>query len=263
VNWLNKLERKFGKYSIKNLMLYIASLNFLVYLLIMVDPNNNIVSKLMLKPELVLKGEVWRLITFIFIPPNTSAFFIIFALYFYYIAGRGLEQEWGSFKLNVYYLFGILGTIIASFITKGSATATYLNLSLFLAFARLYPDYELLLFFVIPIKIKYFAYINWVIIIGSIITQKGWAMKLAAIVAVINYFVFFGKDIVTNKVQVRKVHKRREKFKSEIPYKSYIHKCTTCGITEKDNPNIEFRYCSKCNGYYEYCTDHIKDHEHK
>ena len=188
MNWLNKLERKFGKYSIKNLMLYIASLNFLVYLLIMVDQSNNIVYKLMLKPELILKGEVWRLITFIFIPPNTSAFFIIFALYFYYIAGRGLEHEWGSFKLNVYYLFGILGTIIASFITKGSATATYLNLSLFLAFARLYPDYEVLLFFVIPIKIKYFAYFNWFIIIGAIITQKSWSLQLLLIILKTNFF---------------------------------------------------------------------------
>nr|WP_246582984.1 derlin [Clostridium simiarum] len=244
-------------------MMYVVLLNFFVYLLIIFDKSNTVLFKLTLIPDLVLKGEVWRLLTFIFIPPTMSPFWIIITLYFYYLAGRGLEQEWGSFKLNIYYLFGMLATIISSFIIGGPANATYINLSLFLAFARIYPDYEILLFFVIPVKVKYIAYVNWFIIIYGVVSQPLWSYKIAAVVAVINYFIFFGRDIVTNGVRRQKVYNRRRKFKSEIPYKDYIHKCVICGVTEKDDPNMEFRYCSKCNGYYEYCMKHINNHEHK
>lgn len=261
MNWIDKLERKLGKYSIHNLMLYIVSLNFFTYLLITFDKSNAVLYKLILDPALVLKGEVWRIITFIFVPPMTSPFWLIIALYFYYLAGRGLEQEWGSFKFNLYYIFGILATILSSFISGGPATASFINLTLFLAFARIYPDYEILLFFVLPVKVKYIGYFNWAFIIYGIITEPSISYKIAGVVAIINYFIFFGRDIVKNSVRRNKVYHRRRQFESQVPFKDTIHKCALCGITEKDDPNMEFRYCSKCNE--EYCMEHLNNHKHK
>lgn len=260
MNWLDKLERKYGRFSIKNLMTYIISLNALVYMLTYVLKLP--VDNLILYPELVLKGEVWRLITYIFIPPSASLFWIIFVLYFYYMIGNSLEHEWGSFKFNIYYFMGMLGTTIAAFISGSGTTATYLNLSLFLAFAYIYPNYEILLFFILPIKVKYLAWLNWIFIGFTIIFQP-LPLKLAAIVSIINYFVFFGKDMVTGAKNRKYVYENRKRFKYSVPKNASIHKCTVCGITEKDNPNMEFRYCSKCEGDYEYCMEHLHNHQHK
>jgi membrane associated rhomboid family serine protease len=160
VGWLDRLERKFGRYAVKNLMTYIVVLNALAFMLMYVDPSGNYIGKIVLDPELVLKGQVWRLVTYIFIPPATSFLWIIFALYFYYIVGSALENEWGSFRFNIYYLIGMAVTTAASFITGAPATASYLNLSLFLAFARIHPDYQLLLFFILPVKVKYLGWLN-------------------------------------------------------------------------------------------------------
>src|SRR5690606_20929694 len=127
MKWIDRLERKFGRYAIKNLMTYIVILNAVVYMLMMI-PGTNLLNKFVLEPSLVLKGEIWRLITYIFIPPSTSPIFIIFVLYFYYMIGSNLENEWGSFRFNLYYFLGMLGTTIATFITGGGATPLYINL---------------------------------------------------------------------------------------------------------------------------------------
>ena len=132
MNLLNKLEKNFGRFAIRDLMVYIVGMNGLVYLLSYAYPENNAINKLLLDPYLIMKGEVWRLITFIFIPPTASVFWIFFILYFYYIVGIGLEHEWGSFRFNVYYFTGVLGTILGAFVVGGNLTALYLNLSLFL-----------------------------------------------------------------------------------------------------------------------------------
>ena len=260
MSFLDKLERKFGKFAIKNLMLYIVALNGFIYVLSYFDTTGTLFSRLVLSPYMIMKGEFWRLFTFILVPPaSTSAFFMIFVLYFYYLEGTGLEQEWGSFKFNLYYLIGILTTIAASFISQGSVmTAEFLNLSLFLAFARIYPDYEILLFFFIPVKVKYLGYINWAFLILSFVVGSV-STKLAIFAALLNYFIFFGKDLVMR----RKSYKRKSAFNNAIPKKKYMHKCCVCGITELDDPNMDFRYCSKCSGSREYCSNHLFTHEHK
>ena len=194
MKWIDRLERKFGRYAIKNLMTYIVILNAVVYMLMMI-PGTNLLSKFVLEPSLVLKGEIWRLITYIFIPPSTSPIFIIFVLYFYYMIGSNLENEWGSFRFNLYYFLGMLGTTIATFITGGGATPLYINLSLFLAFAHLYPNFEVLLLFIIPIKVKYLALINWIVIAWSVIFEPV-PYKIAAVVSVLNFLIFFVPDIV-------------------------------------------------------------------
>lgn len=261
MNWIDKLERKLGRYAIKNLMAYIVGITGIVYALSYFDNRGFVIGKLTLIPQLVLRGEVWRLVTYIFIPPSTSMIWILFTLYFYYMVGGALEHEWGSFKFNIFYLTGMIGTAAAAFITGYGATSLYLNMSLFLAFARIYPDYELLLFFVIPVKMKYLAMLDWVLIIFTVLTGD-MASKIIAIVSIMNYFLFFGRDILQRSKSSRQVHNNRRRFRSEIPRDFTIHKCTICGKTEKDDPNMDFRYCPECEGDYEYCMDHVRNHEH-
>ncbi len=257
---LNKLERKYGKYSIEGLMKYIVIINFAVYLLQMINPT--IRNSLALIPQLVFQGEVWRIITFVFIPPNQSIIFIFFALYFYYMIGTGLEQAWGSFKFNIYYLVGVLATVVFSLVTGVPVgEATYLNLSLFLAFAYLYPNFEVLLFFILPVKMKYLAYLDAFLLTYEFVFGN-LSTKLMVLAAIINFLLFFGKDMINYTKNRKHVQTNRKKFKV-IDINDYVrHKCTVCGITEKDNPDMEFRYCSKCNGHHEYCMKHLKDHKH-
>ena len=261
MNILNKLERKLGKYAIKNLMLYIVIANAIVF--VFTQFNNLYIYKFALIPSAVLQGEVWRLITFIMIPPTYSPIFIIFVLYFYYMVGGALEQYWGSFRFNMYYLIGMLGTIAAAFITGMPMVGMYINLSLFFAFATLYPDFTVLLFFILPIKIKYIALFSAVGIISSIYNSTV-PVRISIIVAIINYFLFFGFRLFRKTKHSTKSYVRKKEYvNNSKPVKSTFHKCEVCGRTEKDNPDLEFRYCSKCDGYYEYCSDHLFNHEHK
>lgn len=261
MKWLDKLERVLGRFAIKNLMMYIVLLNAVAFVLIYLDPTNIFLSKLTLEPNLVFKGEVWRLISFIFVPPNLSLFWGLITLYFYYSIGTSLEHEWGTFKFNIYYLLGMLGTIAVSLIFGISATSLYINLSLFLAFAKIYPDFELLIFYIIPVKVKYLAMLDWGFIILMILFG-GIATKITAIVALINYFAFFGVDIFSKAKHNRQVHYRRQSFRSQLPKDITYHRCTICGKTEKDDPSLEFRYCNECDGDYEYCMEHVRNHEH-
>jgi len=263
MNLLNKLERKFGRFAIKGLPIYISSLNMLVFLLTLIQVD--FLQYLFLDPYLVLKGEVWRLITYLFIPPEISYSgipWILFILYLYYLYGTALEHEWGSFKFNIYYFIGMLGTTIAAFIIPIPATASFINLSIFLAFAYLYPDYEIHIFMIIPVKVKYLGWLSWAYIIYQLIVFP-WIGKLYVIIPILNFFLFFGKDIFLRyKMRGSSIYRKR-KYQGAFQTKEYVHKCTVCGITEKENPNMEFRYCLSCEGRYEYCMDHLKNHEHK
>ncbi|MGN9163277.1 rhomboid family intramembrane serine protease [Clostridium sulfidigenes] len=259
LKWLNKLERKYGRYAISGLMKYIVAANLAVFLLEVINPG--LEANLMLIPQAVMAGQLWRLVTFILIPPATSAFWILFTLYFYYIIGMGLEQAWGSFKFNIYYLVGMIATIIVSLIGGSPATGIFINLTLFLAFASIYPNHEVLLFFILPVKVKYLGILNAVLLAQQFI-MGGVGIKLMILASLANYFIFFGKDFIELFKTKKKVKRNKEKFKV-IEMKDYVrHRCTVCGITERDDPNMEFRYCSKCSGHKEYCMNHLKNHEH-
>ena len=272
MNWLNKLERKFGRHYIPNLMGIITAGSAAFFLLSFIV-SKDFSSYFTLNPEKILEGQIWRLITFIFVTPGASMLYA-FSIYFYYIAGSSLENVWGGFKFNVYYLVGIISAIIIAFVnyfvfgvTSIALAATIMNLSLFLAYAKIYPDAEILLFFVIPVKIKYLGYLNWFIIIASVlkslvILDIGGA--LFTIVPVISYLIFFLKsNYRQTKMRTGSVIRMKDyKKKVNSAKKSYVHKCVTCGITNVDDPDMEFRYCSKCNGKHCYCTKHILDHIH-
>jgi len=214
MRFVDRLERKLGKYAISNLMLYITIGNLAVFILHYLMPSLNVPGKLALIPGYVLKGQVWRLVTYIFIPPESSIIFIFFALYFYYIIGSSLESLWGSFRLNMYYFIGMIGTTIAALLT-GYSDSTHLNLSLFLAFAYLFPDYEILLFFIIPVKIKYLAWLNWAFIAFSVVFGPVWR-KLAAIASVINFLLFFGPDVINRIKNRRNVYVNRKNFYRQL-----------------------------------------------
>lgn len=260
---LNKLERKFGRFAIKNLMLYIIIGNIIVYFLLKIQPTET-VYKLSLIPYLIKQGEIWRLITFIFFPMADSPLTFAIKIYLYYLIGTTLENEWGSFKFGVYYLIGMVSTIAGAFIADIAIYNTmFLNLSLFLAFARIYPDFELMMFFVLPVKMKYLALINLGYFVLTIIGGNT-SYKVAAIAALVNYLIFFGPDIVTGgKYNASNLY-RKKQYESNFKNinKKYHHQCTVCKRTELDDKELEFRYCSKCEGYYEYCMDHLHNHEH-
>lgn len=212
MKFLNKLTKKFGKYAIKNLMLHITILNAIVYIVAYVFNRVDILSYFILDPSLVFQGQLWRVITFIFVPPGSGIFFTVVALYFYYFIGTSLERTWGSFKFNIYYLIGVILTVAASLIAQIPVTGTFLNLSLFFAFAMLYPNMEILLFFVLPIKIKYLAYANAVLYLYEIIVGSG-SIRIAIIGSLLNFLVFFGKDFYKLLLLKIKTIKNRNRFK--------------------------------------------------
>ena len=266
---MDKLERKIGKYAIRNLMLYIILGNIAVYLLCMF--NTSLVFYLYLDPHAVLSGQVWRLITFLFIPPSvsyTQLFMVAISLYFYYFIGRMLENQWGAFRFNVYYFIGVICTIAVSLIFKVTGSTSYLNESLFLAFATLFPEMQVLLFFFIPIKVKWMGIIAAALMIVQFITGD-WGTKLMILASFLNYILFFG-PILWDKIKYgrrkeqyfKKVNHRKEGGKGKIIQDVAFHRCCICGKTEKDDPNMQFRYCSQCDGSREYCMDHLYDHVH-
>ncbi|NLC43210.1 MAG: rhomboid family intramembrane serine protease [Clostridiales bacterium] len=217
LKWYQRLERKYRKYAIPDLMKYIVIINAVVFVLEMLVPNSYLTAKFTLNPALILRGEVWRLVTFLFIPPSSSPLWIVFTLYFYYMVGSNLEHQWGSFQFNLYYLIGVLSTIAAAFIGfaftgYGTVTTEHLNLSLFLAFAYLFPNFEILIFFILPLKVKYLAWLNWGFIALSLLFNP-LPMKLAALASVVNYFIFFGSDLIVNLKRRRLTYKNRKRFR--------------------------------------------------
>lgn len=204
---MNTLERKYGRYAIDNLMKIIVVGMGLVYAVDLISaPMNQGVGTLSqffaFSRPLILRGQIWRLITFIFVPPASSPLFILITLYFYWLIGQYLEQYWGAFRFNVYYLCGMLGAIIAGFIT-GYSTNYYLNLSLFLAFATFQPDLEVLLFFILPVKVKWLALVALASLTYMLITSP-WSGKLALVMSLINLIIFFGPDLVQQIKQLRR-----------------------------------------------------------
>lgn len=192
MKWLNHLDYKFGRYAIPHLMYYLSGIMLAIFLIDLFLPGAPVQSLLALDMGLVAQGQIWRLITFIFLPPSSSPFWILFNLYFYCLLGNALESEWGAFRLNVYYLCGVLGSILAAWVT-GYGVNHFLNLSLFLAFAALYPDFELLLFFILPIKVKYLALINLIYYVGAFLFGT-WASRAAILMSLLNVLLFFGGD---------------------------------------------------------------------
>ncbi len=204
---LDKLDRKFGKYAVKNLMLILVGAMSIVYvmdLMFMSSMGVSLWSRLNFNRAAILNGEVWRIVTFLFLPPSSSGIlWTIISLYFYWFVGSALEEKWGAFGFNAYYLLGALGAIASGFIT-GFATNTYLNLTLFIAFALLYPRYELRLFFFIPLEARWIAVLDIILLVWMFI-NNAWSGRIALIIAVINLLIFFTPHLVDH---IKSIHRR-------------------------------------------------------
>lgn len=287
-----KLERKFGRFAIPGLMRYVIILYAVGFVIYMIDPMFYY-EFLMFDVEKVLHGQVWRLVTFLIQPIDDNLFFLLISLYLYYMIGTSLEQRWGSFRFNLYYFSGIIFNLlavvvlyVAFYVITGTGfsfpiSLEYLNLSLFLAFAVEFSEVRLLLFFVIPIKIKYLA-IFYAVIEGYYVvtavmsgTALGIGTAVACVTALMNFIVFFLTTRNYRKISPAQIKRKRAYRQGVRQGESYghagsyqgrtvitRHRCAVCGRTELDGADLEFRFCSKCDGNYEYCMDHLYTHTH-
>lgn len=285
-------ERKFGKYAIKNLSLVLIICYAFGYLFEWIYPN--FLHFLYLNPyKIIFQGQIWRLVTWLVVPPSGFDFFTLLMLYFYYSIGTTLERTWGTYRYNVYIFSGAIFTILGAFlllgytmlfqtdvftalgedyftIVSGMFSTYYVNMSIFLAFAATFPNMQVLLFFILPIKVKVLGIIYGVILIYQFIVGYGTnlavlnvANRFVIAASLMNFIVFF----LTSRGKIRmtpKQMKRRQEFRREVKKSVKItrHKCAICGRTEETNPELEFRFCSKCDGNYEYCQDHLFTHTH-
>lgn len=255
---LDKLERKFRGIGIPNITLYLVAGQGLLFLFLYAGRVD--LTRALLIPALVLQGEWWRLFSFLFVPPSTSVIFIFFALYLFYLMGSALENHWGTFRYNVFLLSGYLLTVGASFLTPFSpATNVFIGGSVFLAFAFLFPEFQLYLFFILPVKIKWLALLAWIGYAWSFLTGS-WTTRLLIMAAIGNVLLFFGRDILWRIKSGKR--KMTEQARTLAGSKEAFHRCTVCGRTDLSHPDMDFRYCPECGGLG-YCRDHIESHEHK
>ena len=279
MGFLDKMERRFGKYAISGLMKYMVGCYLIGYVLMYAFPRS--LSLLSLEPYFILHGQVWRIVSWLLIPPSTSIIWAVIMIIFYYQIGTALERTWGAFKFNVYIFGGIILTIVGAFImyfivggavmTAGLSTFStyYINLSIFLAIAVTYPEHQVLVYFLIPVKMKWLAIIYAALALyGAVVS--GWPARVAIICSLGNFFIFWALTRNMKRISPKEIHRKQE-FKRKINQSSGYtsrngtitkHKCAVCGRTELDDPNLEFRFCSRCNGNYEYCQDHLFTHEH-
>lgn len=278
---MSKWEKKFGKYAVRNISLVLILFYAAGYIIQMI--NRQFLGYLLLDPYAILHGQIWRLVTWIVVPPSKMDIFTIIMLLFYYNIGTTLENTWGTWRYNVYLLSGMVFTIIGSFVwfavlcitsggfdnaaalsayQSGYFSTYYINMSIFLAFAATFPDVKVLLMFVIPVKVKWMGILYGLLLAYDFFIGPPY-IKVAIASSLMNFVIFF----VTTRNRIHmtpKQMKRRVEFKQDVRRNSRItkHKCAVCGQTEDDDPTLEFRFCSKCNGNYEYCQQHLFTHTH-
>ncbi|MCR5235729.1 MAG: hypothetical protein K6E34_00830 [Lachnospiraceae bacterium] len=316
-NILNKIERKLGRYAVPQLTKYMILSYIIGYILYFIEMGSQIpiLEFIMLSPARILHGQIWRLFTWVLMPPSAPGIFTIIMLFFYYQIGSALEQTWGDFKYNLYIFSGLLLMVIGAFLlyafghsVEGMFTTYYVNLSIFLAFAACYPDMQVMLYFLIPLKIKYLAFIDVAFLVYQALVSS-WPERVSIIVSLLNFLIFFFttrnyKSIspkeYARKKNFRKAFERgpgnqanqkragwsstaggngRSSGEDRNTYGNNAgssfnpawkqddgritkHRCAICGRTELDGDMLEFRFCSKCAGNYEYCQDHLFSHTH-
>ncbi len=303
MSWLSKLERKWGKYAIPNITLYLIICYAFGYVIELF--NSSFLNYLTLNPYAILHGQVWRLLTWIVVPPEGLDLFTLVMLYFYFSIGTTLERTWGTFRYNVYLIGGMLLTIAGAFLFYGVCVLTgltetitvmefgvslasfygfianyfstyYVCMSIILAFAATFPDVQVLFMFIIPLKIKVLGII-YAVILGVQVLQDvislssyirtgsiGWYLPLADMTAILFSLLAFIIFFVTTRKSFRTPQqiKRQRTYHKQVMRPVTKHKCAICGRTDESDPDLEFRFCSKCDGNYEYCQDHIFTHKH-
>ncbi len=252
-----KMERRLSRYAIPHLTLWIILGQVLFFVLHFSHPH--IIARMYLEPSLVWAGQWWRVFSFVIIPPTYSPIWLFFDIYFFYLLGNTLENTWGSLHYNLFLLIGWIATVAAAFLVPGGvATSIYLFGSVFLAFAFLYPDFVIYIFFILPMPVKYMAWLVWALYVWMFLSGP-WPQRVIILAAVLNFLLFFRQDIIN---RIRYGH-RKLAAKAAKTVDEPFHRCTVCGITERTNPEMEFRYCNLCAGTPCYCMNHINKHEHR
>ncbi len=278
---MSNFEKRFGKYAIQNISLILILCYVVGYVIDLI--NADFLMYLTLNPYAILHGQVWRIFTWVIIPPSSLDIFTIIMLLFYYNIGTSLEHTWGTYRYNVYLLSGMLFTVLGCFIWLGiqyflgsrgigiynnSNVASqffstyYINMSIFLAFAATFPDVQVLLMFLVPVKVKWLGILYGLVLAYDFLFSGSLVIRIAIASSLLNFLIFF----VTSRSHIHmtpKQMKRRVEFRQDIRRNSRVtkHKCAICGQTD-DDPTLEFRFCSKCNGNYEYCQQHLFTHTH-
>jgi hypothetical protein len=259
---LNRLERSLGKFALPELTLYLVCGQAAFLIMALARPE--FLNRVSFQPHFVLEdGEWWRVLTFPFYPPTLNPIFAIFGLYLTYIMGTALEHNWGTFRYNLYLLIAYVASVAGAFVSPhGVATSAYFSGSIFLAFAQLYPNFTILLFFILPIQIKWLALVTWCLYGWSLLVGDTMT-RMLVLASVLNFLLFFWRDIIdmfrTGRRRMKsQLRLREEKSSASVPF----HTCAACGITDKSHPKMEFRYCPECGGLG-YCIDHIHNHAHR
>ena len=291
---MKNLRRQFDLYcynnrhkGIPNLMLYIVIGTGVVYFMSQMAGNYLLYNLLMFDREAILHGQIWRLFTYPLTYNAGNVFLMLISCMCYYSIGRAMENIWGTLRFNLFYLTGVVMMDVYCMLFGGRADVYYLNMSLFLSYATLFPDAGFLLFFIIPIKAWIFALIDLVNVAIGLLANP-FPYNFFSVISLANYFLFFGKDVLNViplswRMNARRLFKKKPAKASQssqprpkvIPFDAgsyeaskaapkapYTHRCTVCGRTDVDSPELEFRYCSRCRGYYCYCEDHISNHSH-
>ena len=299
---MKNLRRKFDRYcfmnrnkGIPNLMLYICLGSGLVYLMSMMNGGSVLYDLLSFDKGKILQGQVWRLFTYIFTYNiGSNPILVIIGLVCFYSLARAIENAWGTFRFNLFYLTGVIlmdifamicspawnGQLVAesdiiAYMFHGfysSRMAYYLHMTMLIGFATMYPDTRFLIFFIIPVKAwilgLLYLVINAIEMFNLIYPSFLFPHCLFPLVGFANYILFYGSD-VKNLIPLSwriKAKRKAQKPTGTIPFrpaeKPHTHKCSVCGRTDVTNPELEFRYCSRCSGYHCYCQDHINDHSH-
>lgn len=281
---MSNFEKKFGKYAVKNLSLVLILCYVAGYVIELI--NGDFLMYLTLNPYAILHGQIWRLFTWIIVPPGSPDLFTIIMLLFYYNIGTSLENTWGTYRYNVYLLSGMLFTILGSFLWMGIQymveggripadyanlmfsygsiyfSTYYINMSIFLAFAATFPDIQVLLMFIIPVKVKWMGILYGVLLVYDLF-RGSLVIRIAIGSSLLNFVIFFLASRNHMHMSPKQIRRRTE-FKQDIRRNSRVtkHKCAVCGQTDEDDPDLDFRFCSKCNGNYEYCQHHLFTHTH-
>ena len=283
---MKNLRRQFEVYcyqnrnkGIPNLMLYISLGTALVYIMSQMSGNYLLYNLLYFDRQLILQGQIWRLFTYPLTYHIENLMLMAVSLFCYYSLGRAMESIWGTLRFNLFYFTGVVLMDIYCMIFGGTASVTYLNLSLFLSYATLFPDAQFLLFFIIPVKAWIFALFDLAIVVVDLVLYP-FPYNLFSVISLANYFLFFGMDVLNVlppvwRIKVQRKFRKQPSQRPKVirfetaqskpkaaPQTNYTHRCTICGKTDVSNPELEFRYCSRCKGYYCYCEEHISNHSH-
>ncbi|MGI6028560.1 MAG: hypothetical protein ACOX81_04030 [Candidatus Heteroscillospira sp.] len=272
--WVDRFCATHRNFGIPNLMMFVVVGNIIVWLMSAMDRTNTLYGLLYFNAEAIFtRGQIWRLVSFIFVP-QSAGLSLLLSLYFYYFIGSTLEQHWGTARFTLYYVGGMVFNVLYGILFwllgyNVSVNAFYISMSMFFAFALMYPDMTVLFMFLIPVKMKWLAWLDGALFLFGVLGSP-FPINLLPVVAMLNFVLFCWDDIMAASRPYRHrnskntVNFRREvnRMKREERSRDYSRKCEVCGRTDRDYPELEFRYCSRCSGYHCYCIDHINNHTH-